>query len=295
MARCRWTTNRRRDPRGASWVAPGPPGGAQASSRSRACGGTPRGAWREYAGRGGRRGPGGLELPPQALLRRRAGLASVSSSAVDAPAAAVAADLRLADRAARSFFGVRHRDRRRCALRLLVRRGLDARLEELHQVDEVRALRHRLGLGDLDAVDLGLDDGHQRLAVLVLVLPGVERVGHRLDELLRHGQLGGLELVALVGQVQVLADADLVRPVERREQHRALERIERGERLAVPDHDLADRREALGGQHLAQQEEGLAADLVGLDVVRLTGELGMLPGGVVTRARTARSRSSGPS
>ena len=53
-----------------------------------------------------------------------------------------------------------------------------------------------------------------------------------------------------------------------------VERVERGEHLAILDHDLADRREALVREDLLEQREGLAADLVGLDVVGLLDELG---------------------
>ena len=93
------------------------------------------------------------------------------------------------------------------------------------------------------------------------------------DELLGHRQLGRLEVGLFLGQVEVLRRADLIRPVEGREEHRVGERIERGERLAVLDHDLADRREALFGEHRLEQVEGLPADLVGLDVVGLLHEL----------------------
>ena len=72
--------------------------------------------------------------------------------------------------------------------------------------------------------------------------------------------------------------ADLVGPVERGQEHRVAERIERGERLAVLDDDLADRREAVLGEDRLQEVERLAADLVGLEVV---GALDEADGGVV--------------
>ena len=55
--------------------------------------------------------------------------------------------------------------------------------------------------------------------------------------------------------------------MERGQQHRVAERIERGECLAILDDDLADRGEALVLEHRLEQVERLASDLVGLHVV----------------------------
>src|SRR6185503_20931755 len=79
----------------------------------------------------------------------------------------------------------------------------------------------------------------------------------------------------VLGEIQLTEGPDLVRPVEGGEEHRVLERIERGEGLAIADDDLADRREALVLEDLLEQLEGLAADPVGLDVVGLLDELGV--------------------
>ena len=73
--------------------------------------------------------------------------------------------------------GHRHRLRR---ARLAGRLGrVDRCLERGHQVDELAALLGRLDGDRLTALDLGLDDGLERLAVLVLVLRRIELAGHR--------------------------------------------------------------------------------------------------------------------
>ena len=98
--------------------------------------------------------------------------------------------------------GHRHR---LLAARLARRLGrVDRRLESGHQVDQLAALLGRLDLDGLLALDLGHDHGLERLAVLVLVLARVELGGHRRHELLGHRQLGGLELVLLVAQVELV-------------------------------------------------------------------------------------------
>ena len=100
-----------------------------------------------------------------------------------------------------------------------------------------------------------------------------ELAGYRCDQLLRHLALRGLDLDRLLGDVQLLDRADLIGPVERGEKHRFGERVERGQLLAILEHDLADGRLALVGQDLAQQLEGLAPDRIGLQVVGLLDEL----------------------
>ncbi len=150
--------------------------------------------------------------------------------------------------------------------------GVDAGLEHRHEVDELAAGRRRLGLGDLASLDLGLDDLLEGGPVLVAVLGRVERAGHRRDELLGHLPLGGLDLDLLDRDVELVGRPDLVRPVERLEDHDVAVRLQRGERLAVLDHDLADRGEPLLGEDLAEQRVGLPADGLGLDVVGLLEE-----------------------
>ncbi len=156
-----------------------------------------------------------------------------------------------------------------------VHRGLECR----HQVDELAALLGLLDLDGLLALDLGLDDGLEGFAVLVLVLRRVELAGHRGHELLGHLQLGRLEVVILVTEVELRNGADLIGPVKGGQKHRVGERVERGQRLAVLDDHLADRGEPLLLEDGLQKVERLPADLVGLDVV---GGLDEADRGVVT-------------
>src|SRR5438034_1683770 len=89
------------------------------------------------------------------------------------------------------------RFRRRC---FLAARGpallgrLDRRTQRFHQVHDLGGLRRRWRLDDL-AVDLGLDDAHHRLAVLVLVALRLEAVRQALDERLGHPQLFRVDLL----------------------------------------------------------------------------------------------------
>ena len=129
---------------------------------------------------------------------------------------------------------------------------------------------------------LGLDDPHQRLAVLVGVLVRVEVAGHAGDELFCHLPLAGLELHRLLGQLELLEGPDLVGPVQGGEEHRLRVRAERGELLAVLEDDLADRGLAAIGQDALEQVERLAPDLVRLQVVLLLHEAGR---GLVRLAR----------
>ena len=55
--------------------------------------------------------------------------------------------------------------------------------------------------------------------------------------------------------------------MERGHEHRVAERIERGQRLAVLDDDLADGRQPIRLEHGFEQVERLASDLVRLEVV----------------------------
>ena len=155
------------------------------------------------------------------------------------------------------------------------RRGLDARLEGGHEIDQVRRFLGRGHADRLPALDLRLDDLHERFAVLVAIGLWIELTGHGLDELGGHLLLRRLDLLLFGGQVELSKGADLIGPVQGGEQHRVLERIQRRERLAIADDDLTDRREALVGEDLLEQREGLPADLVRLEVVRLLDELGV--------------------
>ena len=143
--------------------------------------------------------------------------------------------------------------------------GLDAGSERGHQVHHLRRLR-RLGLDELLALELGLDQLHQRVAVLVAVVLGGEWRLEHLDQRERHlelvlGDLGPLE--RLDG-----GRADLVGVVERFEEHAPLgARPQRAEPLLVADRDLRDCRQALRLQRLDQQRERFRARLVRFQVV----------------------------
>jgi hypothetical protein len=62
--------------------------------------------------------------------------------------------------------------------------------------------------------------------------------------------------------------------MESGEQHRGIVRIDRSQLLAIPQHDLCDGAEAALGERLLQQEESLAGDRIGLQVVGLLDETG---------------------
>ena len=125
------------------------------------------------------------------------------------------------------------------------------------------------------AGDLGLDDAHQRLAVLVAVLLGVELAGHGRDELLGHLPLGGLDLDVAAVHRQLVDGPDFVGPVEGGQEHRLGIRVDGGQLLAVLHDDLADRAVFdLVGEDLAEEEERLLADRIRLEVVGALHELG---------------------
>ncbi len=130
----------------------------------------------------------------------------------------------------------------------LARRG-HARFEHAHQVGDLGWLLARLGRRDALAFGLRLDDGDQGLAVLVLVALGLELALHGCHELLSHLLLGRLEVEVFLGQLELTDAADLVRPVQGRQEHRLLERVDRGQGLAVLEHDLGDGGQPLVGEH----------------------------------------------
>ena len=151
-------------------------------------------------------------------------------------------------------------------------RGVDTRLQGGHQVHQLRRLLGRLQLDSLATLDLRLDDLHQRLAILVAVGGRVECAGHGLDELCGHLALGRFQLDLLGRDVQLTQGADLIRPVQGGEEHGVVERVQRGEDLAVANDDLADRRQALIGKDVLEQCERLAADPIRLEVISLLDE-----------------------
>src|SRR5947208_6238493 len=154
---------------------------------------------------------------------RRCGLMTATTSFI-APAARLSGGGLLLPRA-RLPGG---RRRRRSLLRLL-----HARLQRLHEVDDLRLL----GLGhvlDLAAVDLGLDDVLQGLPVLVLELLGLEVVGEVLDEALRHLDLLRADLRRLL-ELGEVGGADLVGPEHRLQDEDVVLEPERAQVLLVPE------------------------------------------------------------
>ena len=143
-----------------------------------------------------------------------------------------------------------------------------------------------LGLGqvqagrpdDVVALDLGLDHGLERLAVRVVVLIGLEVLGHRVDERGGHLQLLRPDLDVLVQEGEV-GLAHLVGPQQGLQRDDPLPDPQRGQRLA-----LAQRH--LGHGHLARRLQGVAeqrvrpdARLLGLGVVALVRVDGLDLGG----------------
>ena len=149
---------------------------------------------------------------------------------------------------------------------------LDAGAQRGHEVDDGAGGRLRLGRrDDLAALDLGLDHGLQRLAVLVLVLRGVELAGERLDEAAGHRQLLRAHLDVLVEEAE-LGRAHLVRPQHRLEHEHAVAHAQRRQRLPVAQRHLDDGDLAGLLERVAQQHVRLDAGLVGLEVVALLEE-----------------------
>ena len=162
---------------------------------------------------------------------------------------------------------------RLAGLRVLDRR--EARLEGGHQVgDLLRLLVRRLDR-DLLAVGLGLDQLEHLLAVLVVVLRGLEVRRQRVDQLLGHLELAvrGLEVLGRGHVVEVVGRHDLVVEDHRlHRQHVALAGADRDELLLGAQHDAGDRHLAGLAHRLEQQAVGLPRALVGDEVVRVVVE-----------------------
>ena len=131
--------------------------------------------------------------------------------------------------------------------------GRDAGPQDLRQVGGLL-----LGLGqvqagradDVVALDLGLDDGLERLAVGVAVLVGLEVLGHRVDERRGHLQLLRPDLDVLVQEGEV-GLAHLVGPQQGLQRDDPLPDPQRGQRLALAQRDL-------GHRHLPRRLQGVA-------------------------------------
>ena len=103
---------------------------------------------------------------------------------------------------------------------------------------------------DVVALDLGLDHGLERLAVGVVVLVGLEILGHRVDERGGHLQLLRPHLDVLVEEGEV-GRAYLVGPQQGLQRDDALPDPQRGQRLALAQRDL-------GHRHLPRRLERVA-------------------------------------
>src|SRR5438128_3036590 len=145
--------------------------------------------------------------------------------------------------------------------------GLLYRLAQgFHKIHDLGRLR-RLGRLDHLALRLGMDNLHDRLAVVVLVAAGVEAVGQALDERLRHLELLGVDLHLVLEALEALGRADLVWPVKRVHDQALAVGVKRGEVLLVAQRDLGDGHAACPLERLAEQLIGLLAKLFRLDVV----------------------------
>ena len=124
-------------------------------------------------------------------------------------------------------------------------------------------------LHDLLAPRLSLDQRHQLLAVLVAVLVGVEVGAQRLDQLLGHLELALGQLAAVLGDhvVELLRRDHLVGEAHRRHRQHLAHRADRGQVLAVSEHEPRHRHLLRVGHRLDQQGVGLLGPLVGPQVV----------------------------
>src|SRR5207237_2725808 len=166
--------------------------------------------------------------------------------------------LRLGPRWLRSFTPSPGFCRRLLAPGALLLGLLDRRPHGFHQVHDLGGLR-RLGRFDDLALHLGLDDLHDRLAIVVLVAAGVEAVGQALDERLRHLELLGVDLHLVLEALEALGRADLVWPVKRVHDQALAVGVKRGQVLLVAQRDLRDRHPARRFQGSAQQVVRLPA------------------------------------
>ena len=115
----------------------------------------------------------------------------------------------------------------------------EARLERGHQVDDRRGLADLLGLGDLLAAGLGLEELEQRRARLVGVLLRHERPGQPLDELLGHRELllRGLDALEALADLALVADAHVLGVVERLEREHPVGRPQQHQVLLGGEHE----------------------------------------------------------
>src|SRR5204863_1470505 len=151
----------------------------------------------------------------------------------------------------------------------LAPRRLQALLERLGEVDDARRLL-RPRRRDLLALHLLLDRLQHHLAVGVAIARGLPVGSQRADELQREVHLALVPAPAGRRQLERVGRAYLVGEAQRREQQRRPDRLERGEVLALAQHDRADADAAGAGQRVAQQRVRLAGGLAGgRQIVRL--------------------------
>src|ERR1035437_7006048 len=159
---------------------------------------------------------------------------------------------------------------------LALLRSLHGGLERRHEVGDLRGL---LGGGAVQwlITDLGLDDRHQRLAVVVLVALWVEAGAEVLDEHHRHVELAlvDLRLCLRLGKREPPGVTDLIRPVQGVEEQSLLVERQPAEMLAVTERDLADGHLSGLLQCCFEQVVGLHPHGLGFEVI---GALDVQPG-----------------
>src|SRR5438093_1926975 len=128
-------------------------------------------------------------------------------------------------------------------------------------------------LEKLLSLQLGLDDLHQRLSVLVAVASRVERPREELDEGESHSQLllGDLHR----GRLSASLHPDLVGVEERLQHQGAVQRTQDAQPLLVTDRYLGHGGQPFLSEGAQKQGERFLAQLLGLEVVALLVEHGV--------------------
>src|SRR5881396_3607127 len=144
-------------------------------------------------------------------------------------------------------------------------RGLEARLQRGHHI----LRRLRLDLGDrrqLLALDLRLDERHQRVPIPVAELRRIELRRERFDELQGEVDLGVGDHDGS-GRGELRWRLHLVLVHERREHEAPVEWADRDELLLLPQDRTGERDFPRPHERLAEQLERLQADLLRTEVV----------------------------
>src|SRR6266581_5008017 len=144
-------------------------------------------------------------------------------------------------------------------------RGLEARLQRGHQV--LRRLRLDLrDRGQLFALDLRLDQGHERVPIAVPELRGVEFRRQRTDQLEREPDFCVADHDRM-GRRRLRGRLHLVLVHEGREDEAAVEGTDRDELFLLPEDGPRDGHLPRPHERLAEQLERLQADLLRAEVV----------------------------